>query len=209
MNPFTWNGILVTTAAPGDTVLPGVKYRGVSYGIPWPLGSAQIAEVSGYIGDGLYSPTVVPDIRTAWRYISACHSDGVAIRALLCATEREWPVLEPESLSAVLAVAEPLGYDYAYSTCEFSALYSDLHPPPSTELALIAARLNGYELLDQRTDLEAYIELRTRFAGENERLVETALGPIRESPLEDSGDFIAFDVYEIPIAAIKLSTRAG
>lgn len=220
---LNFNGVLISSAAAGSSVQPNTHYRGVSYGVPWPLscsGSVSVDNSSdvdlvstlngmtgGVMPDGTFPPSVIPDLNFIGEYIKRCHTQNVRVRALLCATECQWPLLDAATARVLLRHAFRLGFDYAYGCCDFSALYSDMNPPPPGELAAIATNLNDFGLFDTYSTFLNYISVRQQFcktAGET--MAKDGAFSFRCTPLEDSGDFLMFDVYEIDWPAVHVST---
>lgn len=210
---MTWNGILVTSALPSPETPLDTRYRGVAYGAVWPLEELDASNADDedidlinaineeilfvHYEDGKYPPAVIADIALVNRYIQRCKLHNIPIRTLLCATERPDPALSADALKQVLPVAKFLGYDYAYSSCRFSALYSDLHPKCPSNLLPYSLLLNEFGLFGRRSDLEDYENVRKTYIKSIGQTFQQVGGQtVRVTPLEDNGDFIAIEVWE-------------
>lgn len=209
---MNWNGILITSTGPTQRVVGASSYRGLCYGEPWPLARQKhipqnntdlnraVVELTtgNSLGYGIYPPAVIVDLDVVSEYVQRCHTDGLQIRVLLCGTPRSWPLLTTADAQTAMNASLSVGFDYAYSTCDFSAVFSDLNPPPSPELQVLSTLLNQNGVFSSLADLQKYITARWDFITNAERRVSIINGiSVIETPLEDSGDFIPFKVLEL------------
>lgn len=149
-------------------------------------------------GYGMYPPAVIADLDVVSEYVQRCHIAGLQIRVLLCGTPRSWPLLTTTAAQAAINNSLTVGFDYAYSTCDFSAVFSDLNPPPSPELQALSTVLNQDGIFSNLADLQKYITARWDFIRNAERKISNTSGvSVIETPLEDSGDFIPFEILEL------------
>ena len=209
---MNYNGILITSNQPIIPMVEGMTYRGLCYGEPWPLSkqfpASQATEdinymvfnlTTGYsLEKGTYPPAVIPDLTVISKYVQQCYANGLEFRTLLCATPRLYPLLPTNVAQDLLKDSTFVGFDYAYSTCDFSAVFSDLNPPPSPELHLLSMTLNQNGVFSNLDDLEGYIDSRWDFLNNAERRMSVVNGMcLTETPLEGSGDFVPFEVHEL------------
>ena len=182
------------------------------YGEPWPLARQKdISQNNTNLnravdelttgrsqGYGMYPPAVIADLDVVSEYVQRCHIAGLQIRVLLCGTPRSWPLLTTTAAQAAINNSLTVGFDYAYSTCDFSAVFSDLNPPPSPELQALSTVLNQDGIFSNLADLQKYITARWDFIRNAERKISNTSGvSVIETPLEDSGDFIPFEILEL------------
>ncbi len=140
---MNYNGILVTNGLPASDIESDATYRGVSYGAAWPLENMYAPEVNNedkdlideinelhsfYYPDGTYPLEVVADLDVISRYVQRCLLRNLPVRTLICATERSEPAVSPSAVTHLLKQSHRLGYDYATSSCRYSAVYHDLFP---------------------------------------------------------------------------------
>ncbi|HEY3282247.1 MAG TPA: hypothetical protein VGN26_08250 [Armatimonadota bacterium] len=216
--PLAWNGLLVLSSADTAQGVHSGTYRGMASGTPWPLGTdaqaavwrdRELAEAMAryewnwdYTRLGPGCPLrVVPDVPLVLRYVAECRTRGLGTRTLLCATCRRSPRLSRRMAARLVTNSVHLGWDYGYSSCTYSALDDDLHPPPCPELAAAAQRLNAFGLLDTQADLDGYVTARwdlIRATPSTELLVDGFIG--LSTVLEDHGDFVAFLLHEVHLA---------
>ena len=213
------NGILIQTDRPGEMIEGPTEYRGVAYGDPWPISPHNSVDIptaelmvvaeteratSQLPLDGQwYTPAVLSDLQLAADYLGLCIQRQVLVRVVLCFTPRKIPILEQHQAAVLLASSKFLGYDYAYSSCTFSALYSDLNPPPSPIMEKHRARLNDYGLLNSASELAEYIAERWEYIHALTDLKGCFINHgTTDTELEDFGDFVEFELYEIGNAAL-------
>lgn len=207
---MNWNGIIIAKNEPGPNVLPATSYRGIGYSTPWPLevcnnltgdDLAIIQEVNEALpdfmfDDGGFPPPVLTDMDLVYRYVARCRDRKLKIRVLLCGSPRSLPTLEEEKVGRVFDNSQFLGYDYGFSSCDFSSVYSDLNPPPP-QLEHFVAMLNEFEIFSELENLNAFVSARWKLLSSSENAIEVNSGETRVSELEDSGDFLPFEVREI------------
>ena len=206
------NGILISSQSPAPHFDPEAIYRGVAYGVPWPLFNATdrdpaddefIHEIDrilmpGFLDDGTFPPFVLSQMELVNRYVARCRSYGLDTRLLLCSTPKPWPVMEDETARELHLNARCLGYDYAYSSCSYSALYDDLSNPPSPELRACSEKLNASGLFDTQDYLDTYVTARWDFVRtQGEDFIEVDGRRVRRTTLEDNGYFVPYLVHEL------------
>ncbi len=218
-----YNGLIVTAQRRVEIVSESA-YRGFSYGLPWPLsqvhGSAEAIDLSmliargisqvspGLIPDGDYPFAVLSEVDLVRKYVAACTYHGITVRVLLCATNRAFPSMDHRITKDLLARAKHIGFDYGYSSCDYSAIYDDFYPPTPISLLPFASRLNGFGLFNTISDLNSYIAERWSIIhGSEVHNADHEGYPLRTTTLEDTGDFVAVDVWELEIPAIIGSTE--
>lgn len=211
-----WNGLLVTLAQPAGN-FNNKEYRGVAYGKPWPLedlfaphenqyDQGLICAVNSliegrYLGafsDGIYPPSVIADTALAMRYILRCQDWGIDTRLLLCATDRSWPVMENKAAALLLPHSKVLGYDYAFSSCDFSPLALNEQELIDPALGLLPQQRNEFGLFDVKSEVERYVGRRNMFmAAAGETYIMKNGFRVGSTPLEDNGDFVVWQVHEV------------
>ncbi len=211
-----WNGLLVTLAQPTWN-FDNKEYRGVAYGKPWPLESLFAPHENQYdqdliyavnsliegryfgaVSDGIYPPSVVADTALAVRYALRCLEWGIDTRILLCATDRSWPVMENNAAATMRQHSKVLGYDYAYSSCDFSPLALNEQELIDPALGLLPQQRNAFGLFDAKSEVATYIERRNMFmAAAGETYIMKDGIRVRSTPLEDNGDFVVWQVHEV------------
>lgn len=213
-----YNGLLITSALPAQEH-PNTKYRGVAYGKPWPLENLFAPHdnqddqdliravndlvLSHYFYNNTgamvsFPPAVITDMMLVTRYHARCLERNLPTRVLLCATDRPYPVMDDGLLNQLLPQSKFLGYDYAFSSCDFSPLAINEQEIIAPSQASSVQSLNVSGLFDTLGEAEKHIKARNDFlamAGETYVLVNGTL--VRSTPLEDSGDFVVFKVHEL------------
>ncbi len=132
------------------------------------------------------------------RYILRCLNWGIDIRLLLCATDRSWPVMENTAAALLLPHSKVLGYDYAFSSCDFSPLALNEQKLIDPALGLLPQQRNKFGLFDVKSEVERYVEGCNMFmaaAGETYVIINGIR--VRSTPLEDNGDFVVWQVHEV------------
>lgn len=205
------NGVLVSRNCPQPEISRNSPYRGVAFGIPWPLGEQedldkQSLEMSESVKAILrsypveadsYPLEIISDTEIAQRYINACISNGIVVRVMLCETSRSFPRLDGRSTKKMQEQSTLLGYDYINNDFTYSAVYDDLNPSFSESAKELSLRLNQNGLFSDLDDLAYYIELRWKFAETEDQLGILTHGSTRISPLEDSIELIPCAVWEL------------
>lgn len=194
---------------------PPLPYRGAACGDPWPLGRLLPEErddeeralcallhervETWHFENGTYPPAVIDDLALAARYLQACEKRDIKTRLLLCATPRRKPRLIRADRDRFKAQANFLGYDYLYSDMTYSALNDDLtNPPPDERLIAASLTRNANGLFDTEADLSRYVAARWEYLEEQgETFRGEGTRRVRETPLEDTGDFVVQRVYEL------------
>lgn len=208
---MNWNGVLVTNKLPVPTIDADASYRGVAYGWAWPLENMYAPDIndkdtdlilelnelhSFYYSDGTYPLEVVANLDLISRYVERCRIRNISVRTLLCATERSEPILSPSAVTQVLDNAKRLGYDYAYSSGCYSAVYEDIFPT-SPFLASFCDKLNKHGLFETTFDLSEFIKTRQEIISSAIERYEVINGhKVRVTPLEEHGDFLPIEVWE-------------
>jgi len=207
---MNWNGLIVTGTVASQHIECGARYRGIAYGAPWPVNAgtpdltghqratidAVEEAITGWDNDGSgFQIAIIADMRLLRAYVDICNATGTSIRVLLCATPRRSPLLSENEVTPLVRQSRLLGYDYGYSTADFSALYSDVNPPYSAEMRTFAEQLNEFGLLDDIEQFHKYVAVRERDVT-NCLTVDTEEG-VRVTPIEDSGDFVCFLLREM------------
>ena len=209
---MNWNGILVTDKLPVSSMDTDALYRGVAYGRAWPLKNLCAPDVNDkdtdlieelnelhalFYYDGTYPLEVVPNLGFVSRYVERCLLRNLPVRTLLCATERPEPILSPSAITQLLGNAKRLGYDYAYSSCCYSAIYEEIFPT-SLLLASFFGSLNQYGLFETAPKLLEYVEARQEIISSAVERYELIGGrKVRVTPLEEHGDFLPIEVWEL------------
>ncbi|MEP6756658.1 MAG: hypothetical protein ABJA67_14225 [Chthonomonadales bacterium] len=215
--PYRWifNGIMVTGTEPGIHSQRGSTYRGISHGAPWPIAMENVAScttliqevssrfVTGPIEGAAYpiaTTTCLTDVR---EYLRQCETAGISVRILLVQTDRPAPDMRDEVGLNLAKAGTELGFDYAYSSGEYSALYSDVYPPISASLSTFGNRLNEIGLFISELDLNDYVHARNEFALELEKQRGlNIVNGVEEIAIETTGDFVRYRLWEILESAL-------
>lgn len=219
---FCWNGLLVTTWDYRNSGFVAEKYRGLACGKPWPLsdvgmsstnddrrivGAIKARTINRLYRASEFVPQVVPTVSLVADYVLACQANGLEVRVILCATPRSEPVMAQLDISALMPSTQHLGFDYAYSTCDFSAIGDDLASPVLPGLMRHLPRLNASGLFDTYDDLADYLDTRRRVIKEaGEHLEVQDQKAVLVTPLERNGDFTVF--YTREIVASEFASRS-
>lgn len=217
VNQFYWNGILITSAEAYYWSSIEMPYRGVAYGEPWPLRSNATEDenvkqlitatdssmLHGAIDYTHYAPLVLNDLSLAKAYVSHCTSINLQVRVLLLASERSEPMLNEQQSEFLTPYAHFLGYDYASSSADYSALTDDFDPLPADDFSSWRDSLNRFGLFSDLETAHGYSEFRSQFVRESgESIIRVGDFQGRQTVLEDDIDFVCFGVYELTSAAL-------
>lgn len=160
---LVYNGFVVTSIKPRmgrcqyDTAEHPELYRGIAYGVPWPLnvmshgdlgesGNQLVDMFHEYLfyrnpeprsvwlpgepqDDGTaYTPDAVSDVEKVMDYVRLCEKAGIETRIFLVATVSDWPRMDYELVHSLLPQSKCLGYDYISAGFNTSSVYDEILP---------------------------------------------------------------------------------
>ena len=140
-------------------------------------------------------------------YISECRRIQVSTRVLLCCSQRNSPNTANTIDNQYFENARYLGYDYAYSSGEFSALYSDMNPPANSHFETFVSTLNEYGLMANIKDIFAYEKYRSHLTRSILDEINAHPAKLQESIIEVSGDFLILQLWEVDSDWLKDNSR--